>query len=479
MTRKDGAASTNVNELGFALKNDGTLTKWRWKAPNGVATGAFADAIAAITRDDVTGTTQYEITIPISSLHAAGVVYNPADPIGFSLLINENDGLGRAAFMEFNHGIGSSKDFTLYGDLHLIGQNYDPNLEKSATAAVNKAQLLHDRTSIDAATGFVNLLQPGSLKQSLTNILNALNHPINAPTGVNASLTNSGAIKIKWTAVSGATGYNVYRSNSLNGTYLKINTSAISSHSYTNNGLSSGATYYYKVTAVNAGAESAQSNAVFVTLKPSVPAGLTAAAISTSSITVTWTAVSGATGYNVYRATSNGGSYTKINASVLATNSYTNTGLTAGKTYFYKVTAVNAGGESDRSNAKSAITKPGAPTGVRADDKSDDSIKLKWNDVSGAASYNVYILLTPNGTFTKRNSSPVGSNKYEDRNLNKGTTYYYNINATNAGGESAQSNTVSETTKVKNLRIELRWHIERGERNFALPSFTQICRLRK
>ncbi|QGQ98997.1 S-layer protein [Paenibacillus psychroresistens] len=449
MTRAAGAASTNVNELGFALKNDGTVTKWRWKAPNGLATGAYSEVIAAITRDDVTGITQYEITLPISSLHAAGVAYNPADPIGFSLLINENDSLGRAAFMEYNHGIGSSKDFTLFGDLHLIEQNYELMLEKSAAAAVNKAQLLHDRTSIDAATGFVNLLQPGAMKQSLTNTLNALNNPIGTPAGVNASLTNSGAIKIKWTAISGATGYNVYRSTSLNGTYLKINTSAISSNSYTNTGLSAGATYYYKVTAVKPGVESAQSNAVFVTLKPSVPVGLNTATNSTSSITITWTAVSGAASYNVYRATSNGGNYTKINTTAVGTNSYTNTGLTAGKTYYYKVSAVNAGGESDRSNAKSAITKPNAPTGVKADDISDDSIKLKWNDVSGAASYNVYRSLTPNGTFTKRNSSAIGNNKYEDRNLNKGTTYYYKITAVNAGGESTQSSTVSETTKGK------------------------------
>jgi fibronectin type 3 domain-containing protein len=341
----------------------------------------------------------------------------------------------------------------LFGDLYLIDQNYELMLEKSAVAAVDKAKLLHDQSSIDAATGFVNLLQPGALKQSLTDILYSLNHPISVPTGVNAALTNTGAIIINWTAVSGAASYNVYRSTALNGTYVKINAAAVGSNSFTNTGLSAGETYYYKVTAVDAGGESTQSNAAFVTLKPSVPTGLSSTANSPNSITITWTAVSGAASYNIYRATSNGGNYTKINASAVGVNSYTNTGLAAGKTYYYKISAVNAGGESDRSNAKSAITKPNAPTGVKADDKSDDSIKLKWNDVSGAASYNVYRSLTPNGTFTKRNSTAISNNKYEDHGLNKGTTYYYKITAVNAGGESVQSTVVSETTKGKKPKL--------------------------
>lgn len=74
-----------------------------------------------------------------------------------------------------------------------------------------------------------------------------------------------------------------------------------------------------------------------------------------NSITLNWTAVSGATSYNVKRATTTGGPYTTIATSVTGTI-YTDIAVTNGTTYYYIVTAVNAGGESGNSNEASATT---------------------------------------------------------------------------------------------------------------------------
>ncbi|HVM61346.1 MAG TPA: alginate lyase family protein [Verrucomicrobiae bacterium] len=85
---------------------------------------------------------------------------------------------------------------------------------------------------------------------------------------------------------------------------------------------------------------------------PSAPTGLTATA-SNSQVSLKWNASSGATGYNAKRSTVAGGPYTTIASNVVAT-AYTDTTVVDGTTYYYVVSAVNAGGESANSGAASA-----------------------------------------------------------------------------------------------------------------------------
>lgn len=87
------------------------------------------------------------------------------------------------------------------------------------------------------------------------------------------------------------------------------------------------------------------------TSKPSTPTGVKATAGS-SSISVTWNSVSGATSYNIYRSTSASGSYS-YQTSVYST-SYTDYNVNAGTTYYYKVSAENSAGESSMSSYASA-----------------------------------------------------------------------------------------------------------------------------
>lgn len=100
---------------------------------------------------------------------------------------------------------------------------------------------------------------------------------------------------------------------------------------------------------------------------PAVPAGVSAKAISGSQISLGWTAVSNATGYNIKRAAASGGPYTTIATGVMGT-SYTDTGLTSGTAYYYVVSAVNPDHESSNS-AEASATLPIA--------------QLKFNETSG------------------------------------------------------------------------------------------------
>ncbi|HKX43726.1 MAG TPA: PHB depolymerase family esterase [Burkholderiaceae bacterium] len=83
---------------------------------------------------------------------------------------------------------------------------------------------------------------------------------------------------------------------------------------------------------------------------PAAPTGLGTSGATSSSMALAWSAVSGATGYNVYR----GG--TKVNTSAVTTTSYTDTGLAASTTYAWTVTALNASGESAQSTPATGTT---------------------------------------------------------------------------------------------------------------------------
>jgi hypothetical protein len=101
---------------------------------------------------------------------------------------------------------------------------------------------------------------------------------------------------------------------------------------------------------------------------PPTPTGLAATA-GNGSVSLAWTASSGATSYNIYRSTTSGGEGTTPVATTAST-SYTDTGLTNGTTYWYKVSATNGGGtsaQSSEAHATEAHATPSAaaPTSVQ------------------------------------------------------------------------------------------------------------------
>ena len=159
--------------------------------------------------------------------------------------------------------------------------------------------------------------------------------PVVKPSYVGAS----GKPYIYWSAVDGAGKYYVYRSTSKNGTYEYIGYTTKTN--YTDNKAVAGTTYYYKVKAISSVksiANSALSTPVTITCrcaKPVVKITLT----QKGDPKLTWSAVTGASQYEVYRATSKNGTYTKMFTT--SSLSYTNTSAKAGTTYYYKVKAIS------------------------------------------------------------------------------------------------------------------------------------------
>jgi len=253
------------------------------------------------------------------------------------------------------------------------------------------------------------------------------------PTDVNATATSTSSITVSWAAVSGATEYYVYRSSSATGTYTRVGTS--STASYTNTGLSGSTTYYYKVSAYNNSGESFHSLMVSATTMLDTPTGVSAEAISSSSIKISWTAVSNADGYYVYRSSYSTSTYT-YQVGTSSTTSYTDTDLSAGNTYYYKVSAYNNLEESSQSSYASWTFIPSTPTGVSATG-SGAVLTVGWNAVLGATGYRVYFHM--NSTITLLETIPTTSYTNYTFGYTGGMTGYITVTAYNSAGESARS----------------------------------------
>jgi len=155
---------------------------------------------------------------------------------------------------------------------------------------------------------------------------------------------STGKNKLSWNAVDGATSYEVYVATSKDGVY-KL-TATVKTTSYTHSAAVAGVKYYYKVKALgaNATAESALSSYKCRTCDLATPV-VTAGLSSKGKPQLSWSAVTGASSYRVYRATSKDGEYTLMKTTT-ATN-YVNTSAVAGTTYYYKVKAVCSNSAAD------------------------------------------------------------------------------------------------------------------------------------
>ncbi|MDE7323846.1 MAG: hypothetical protein K2N73_14245 [Lachnospiraceae bacterium] len=244
------------------------------------------------------------------------------------------------------------------------------------------------------------------------------------PSGIGKRSTDSSAV-ISWSAVSGATGYdlkfngNVY---SLTGTSKEIT------------GLSANIGYKFQVRAKNANGTSAYSTEQTVTTAPKAPTSISATGAANAA-TVSWNKVTGATGYTL---NFNNKDY---NIGADAT-SYTVSGLNPKTTYSYKMCCKNADGTGAYSTSRSVTTKgavPGVPAGIQKK-ATDNSVTISWNPVANATGYD-FIFLGKVYSLTTTSKTVTG--------LSSNTGYKYQVRAKNADGAGAYSAEQTVTTAPK------------------------------
>ncbi len=230
-------------------------------------------------------------------------------------------------------------------------------------------------------------------------------------------------IKVTWGKVTGATSYNVYRKvkGASSWTYL-ANTKSVS---YTDKTAKSGTTYYYTVRAKSSTSVSAYNSDGIGTKYLAVPK-ISKAENLNKAIRITWTKVTGAEGYYVYRKAPGETAWKKVatikgNAKV----TYKDTKVSNNKVYTYSVkayygtrTSYLASSLKIRYLAAPSLTKVTSTT---------SGVKFTWGKVAGADGYYVY-RKTGSDSWTKIATVKSGAS-YLDKSAKKGTTYYYTVKA--------------------------------------------------
>ena len=280
----------------------------------------------------------------------------------------------------------------------------------------------------------------------------ALTYPA-APTSLDAVQAGSTQIDLTWTDNSaGETGFHIERSATGAGGWSVIGTNAANDTTYSDTGLSPGATWYYRVAAYNATGDSAYSNTdSATTLNPptGAPSGLTADATSSSIILLNWTdGTTGETGFEVERSPNGSTGWTLIDTNPANDTSFSNTGLTEATTYYYRVRGVNADGSTSYSNTDDGLTYPAAPSVLVAFAPDDTQIDLTWSDNSaGETGQKVERSADGSTGWTLIYTAAANAESYSNTGLLPGATWYYRIGAYNASGTS-YSNVDSATTSA-------------------------------
>ena len=255
------------------------------------------------------------------------------------------------------------------------------------------------------------------------------------PSGLSVSNTIA-SLTLKWNAVKGATGYEIYRAGT-DGKYSKITT--VTSTSYVDTNVKNNTQYSYKIKAYNAAGTSAFSTAASIKRTQISVSNLKADA-NGSKVQLSWTGgVTGAEGYVIYRRTEGSESYTEIGRT--AGNTYSDT-ISAGIKYYYTV-AVYSGSRTEGKCPEVGVMYLAEPA-VTGASNITSGVQVKWSKVTGATGYIVYHKGAGKGWARIADIKDGSTVNYTDTTAASGTTYTYTVRAYN-------KDTMSDWNSTKSL----------------------------
>ena len=265
----------------------------------------------------------------------------------------------------------------------------------------------------------------------IPNYSNAARITVGKVTGVAAKTNNVNDIDISWKGVSKATGYRVYVYNSSNKKYeYKGKTT---SRLYTLKKLKSATQYKIKIRAYRTVKKKNYygnySNILITATKPTEVKNLKANAQSDTTITLSWDKVARASGYRVYVYNDATKKY-EYKAQTIA-NSIKIASLAQAKIYKIRVRAYKTSNNKNYYGAYSTVittvTKPSKVTGLHTESNTTSSIELRWNRISGATGYRVYMYNSSTKSYDYKGQ--VTDNQFTVNELKLATGYYFKVRA--------------------------------------------------
>ncbi len=465
-----GFVFDSLNDTVTLAPSEGTISPTTLTLVNGVGT-------ASLTYSNDAATDNIQLTITVSY----NTVSNTSAAISVDIIPPTTPTLGQATA---NSATSVTLTWSIVTDTGGAPSYYiDVYRNGTKLITVNGTATSYTDNSCTANTTYTYYLKA---RDSVGNVSAASNSltvttpqpaedttPPTTPTGLYVVSKGETFVAIKWNPStdeggSGLAGYEIYRDAS------KIATVTAATTTYTDDGLNPGTQYVYHVRAFdNAGNYSYFSDALTVTtataqtdtVPPTTPSNLTATAVDDYNIRLSWTGStdsggSGLSGYKIYR--SDVDNFGRAIAFVDAgETTYTNSNLTPGTTYTYKITAVdNAGNESGFSNEATATTPdssadtqaPSVPTNLQAEALSPTDARISWDastDNVAVDYYEIYVVEESDNPFQDYTYTLIGTTSetnFVASNLNPGQTYSFAVDAVDTSGNKSRYSEIVSVT---------------------------------
>ena len=279
-----------------------------------------------------------------------------------------------------------------------------------------------------------------------------------APINLAASNIATNSAVISWTAISGATNYAIEFTPSTNPSAWSITVQTTTP--FTLYGLQANTTYLMRIKTLCGNVYSAYAPTITFTTLPTptcspIPTNLAVSNITTSSATLTWNPVSGATAYDINFAIST--NPTMWSYTLQTATPYTLYGLQANSTYLVRIrTRCSNNAFSDYSPITYFTTPNTAsgcntPTGLAASNITGTTALMTWNTVGGAINYSLEYAATNNPTYWI--TSTPNTNAFSLYNLQTNTQYQVRVKTVCGGGASSgySSNLIFSTAASQTI----------------------------